>query len=156
MVFLKYHEKLYFLKYFYTTVSMTWFLFLQKYNWKYHMSAVLGTVINCQKGTGSAWEKTQRKVFYKQYICSAFHSFLYYSQYELDLLLYSIQAILQLHSLLLPQNQIYNRLWEIIILCILEIVHPRKNFFTFFGMKVVSAFWQFMSLWPFLTFPACF
>ena len=46
--------------------------FLQKYNWKYHLSAVLGTVIKCPKGTGNAWEKTPTKscVFYKQYICS--------------------------------------------------------------------------------------
>ena len=27
-----------------------------KYNWKYHLFAVLGTVIKCPKGTGSAWE----------------------------------------------------------------------------------------------------
>ena len=136
-----YHEK-----------SVWYDIFFQKYNWKYNLSAVLGTVIKCPKGIGSAWEKTTKScVFYKQYICSAFHSFLYYSQYKSDLLLYSIQAILQLHSLLLPQNQIYNRLWEMIILCISEIVHPRKNFFTFFGMNL-----QFMSLWPFLTFPVCF
>ena len=34
---------------------MIW-LFFQKYNWKYHLSAVLGTVIKCPKNTGSAWE----------------------------------------------------------------------------------------------------
>ena len=30
--------------------------YFQKYNWKYHLSAVLGAVIKCQKSTGSAWE----------------------------------------------------------------------------------------------------
>ena len=30
--------------------------YFQKYNWIYHLSAVLGTVIKCPKGTGSAWE----------------------------------------------------------------------------------------------------
>ena len=66
IVFLKYHEKLYFLKYFYTDLSVgttvciiadllilllkryglyDMIFFLQKYNWKYNISAVLGTVI---------------------------------------------------------------------------------------------------------------
>ena len=78
VVFLKYHKKLYFLKYFYTglgvqtTVCMIWF-FSKKYNWKYHSSAILGTVSKCPKGTGGTWEKNTTKscVFYKQYICSA-------------------------------------------------------------------------------------
>ena len=30
--------------------------YFQKYKWKYHLSAVLGKVIKCPKGTGSAWE----------------------------------------------------------------------------------------------------
>ena len=53
------------------------FFFFQKYNWKYKLSAVLGTVIKCPKGTGSTWEKTHRKVVfsYKQYICSAEDAF---------------------------------------------------------------------------------
>ena len=56
-------KSLYFLKYFYTglsvrtTVCMIWFIFFQKYNLKYHLSAALGTVIKCPKGTGSTWEK---------------------------------------------------------------------------------------------------
>ena len=60
-------KKLYFLKYFYTgvsvwtTVCMVWF-FPPKYNWK--LSAVLGTVIKCPYGTGSTWEKTQWKVVF--------------------------------------------------------------------------------------------
>ena len=49
------------------------------------------------------------------------HSFLNYSQYKSDLLLYSIlEAYCYFHP-----KQIYNRLWEIS-----EIVHPWKNFFT--------------------------
>ena len=65
-IYLEYHEKLYFLKYFYTglsvqtTVCMIW----KKYNWKYKLSAVLGTVIKCPKGTGSTCEKIQWKVVF--------------------------------------------------------------------------------------------
>ena len=72
IVFLKYHEKLYFLKYFYAGLSVRTNFFFQKYNWKCQLSAVLGTVIKCPKGTGSKWEKNMTKscVFYKQYICS--------------------------------------------------------------------------------------
>ena len=33
----------------------------QKYKWKYHLSAVLGTVTKCPKGTGSAWEILHRE-----------------------------------------------------------------------------------------------
>ena len=38
--------------------------FPKKYNWKYHISTVLGTVIKCQKGTGSAWETLHREKLY--------------------------------------------------------------------------------------------
>ena len=39
--------------------------YFQKYNWKYHLP-VLGTVIKCPKGTGSAWETSYvpRKVVF--------------------------------------------------------------------------------------------
>ena len=73
ILFLKYHEKLYFFEIFLHWFKSVWYdFFPKKYNWKYHIFAVLGTVIKCQKGTGSAWEKTTTKscVFYKQYICS--------------------------------------------------------------------------------------
>ena len=55
-----------------TNYSLCDMIFFPKYNWKYHISSVLGTVIKCQKGTGSALEKNTTKscVFYKQYICS--------------------------------------------------------------------------------------
>ena len=46
-----------------TTVCMIWFFF-QKYNWKYHMFALLGTVTKSEKGTRSAWEKAQWKVVF--------------------------------------------------------------------------------------------
>ena len=55
VVFLKYRKKLYFLKYFYTgwnvrtSVCMILKNYFHKYNWKYHLSAVLGTVINAQR-----------------------------------------------------------------------------------------------------------
>ena len=38
--------------------------YFQKYNWKYHLSAVLGVVIKCQKSTGSAWETLHYKKLY--------------------------------------------------------------------------------------------
>ena len=55
-------------KYVYTglsvqTVCIIWF-FLQKYNWKYHLSVVFGTVIKCPKGTGSAWETLHHEKLY--------------------------------------------------------------------------------------------
>ena len=38
--------------------------FFQKYNWKYHLSTVLGTVIKCPKDTGSALETLHHKKLY--------------------------------------------------------------------------------------------
>ena len=76
----KYHEKLYFFE-----IFLHWFkctnyilydmIFFPKYNWKYNLSVVLGTVIKCPKGTGSAWEiKHNEKSCFLQAIylqCSA-------------------------------------------------------------------------------------
>ena len=46
--------------------------YFQKYNWKYHLSTVLGAVIKCPKGTGSAWEtlRHEKLHFWSQYICN--------------------------------------------------------------------------------------
>ena len=60
-VFLKYREKLYFLKYFYQIWLLHWLRlrneFFQKYNWEYNLCALLGTVIKCPNAVGSAWEE---------------------------------------------------------------------------------------------------
>ena len=58
-------QKLYSLKYFYTTLSVQTTVciryFFPKYNWKYHISAVFRTVTKYQKGTGSGWGKTHKE-----------------------------------------------------------------------------------------------
>ena len=38
--------------------------YFQKHNWKYHSSAVFGTVIKCPKGTRSTWETLHHKKLY--------------------------------------------------------------------------------------------
>ena len=63
------HEKLYFwniLDWFKCTNYSLYDIkkYFQKYNWKYHLSAVLGTVIKCPKGTGSAWETLHHEKLY--------------------------------------------------------------------------------------------
>ena len=45
-------------------------LFFQKYNWKYHLSTVLGTVIKCPLEVHGKYFTTKSCVFYNQYICS--------------------------------------------------------------------------------------
>ena len=51
--------------------------YFQKYEWKYHLSRVLGMIIKYPKGTGSGdlgvhgkYYTTKSGVFYHQYICN--------------------------------------------------------------------------------------
>ena len=79
-------------------LQSVWYEFFPKNTtgkWKYHISAVLGTVMKCQKGTGSAWEKNTMKscVFYKQYICSAYPRFIIGSKTIWDAWMYVLKTL---------------------------------------------------------------